>query len=627
MSNTRLDSHQGFLLDEIISTNQSRLLGRLRSKHVQRPSYGLYKPPILLQLAEAFRYLKRKKKRDENIELLQSVVVKLEESFNSLEKLSTDNARANPGAVILRKIIFVISSELDMTKLRKILGSIPSKDSPWPGSHPERVVRKYQKLAQYVVAASQLRRLIGDYQTWEIEGVRTVPFARYLSKANTKTSAGYFTRSMTTGTAKEQHICQIALETKLSKGLADIETGIQDILEERKSVHAEIQLLYHYVQHPEVTLPPRVLASNKESCYLCNLFIKLHGEFYSPKSHGKFYSKWALPNDDQLKLSKGPRARINQILSKFNDSIEEKIEFCLQNPLQRRLAPSESTILSESLYTSSVTSLDRSGMKREKTKPDPSASDNSGNQLRSRTGEAKVLSLVEPLGDHSLGSNKSTFVTDIRKIGPPEDVPECSISSLRPSQDQNHASESDRTELNLAGPNTTCLTAAEQESREVSLEKSEADATSESHSSQDTLQPHSLPRRVHKSVSLSFGSVTNIQVSRGSYVRFQTRKLHFEFAFEQGKSTSEAILNPDKKIMLHVRWLANEPNFVGIEAVDLEAPRLEGQEAICDDIFSRRGMIFHGKGHTILIQARMSTEMQYEMSANDFTINLPNQAQ
>lgn len=45
----------------------------------------------------------------------------------------------------------------------------------------------------------------------------------------------------------------------------------------------------------EKTLP-RVVFSSKSACWLCNSFIRLHGKIYTPRSHGRLYPGWRLPN-------------------------------------------------------------------------------------------------------------------------------------------------------------------------------------------------------------------------------------------------------------------------------------------------------------------------------------------
>lgn len=65
-------------------------------------------------------------------------------------------------------------------------------------------------------------------------------------------------------------------------------------LEEGK-VHAEIQLLFHCEQE-NTNFPPRVVCSSKDACFLCNTFILMHGKMHTPRSHGKLYPGWRLPN-------------------------------------------------------------------------------------------------------------------------------------------------------------------------------------------------------------------------------------------------------------------------------------------------------------------------------------------
>lgn len=89
-------------------------------------------------------------------------------------------------------------------------------------------------------------------------------------------------------------------------------------------VHAEIQLLFFYELHPE-RRKPRILASSKDACFLCDLFIKLHGQFYTPATHGVVYDKWILP-DCSIGLSPANWKKICSVVKQFNDTLGEKIK-------------------------------------------------------------------------------------------------------------------------------------------------------------------------------------------------------------------------------------------------------------------------------------------------------------
>ena len=62
-------------------------------------------------------------------------------------------------------------------------------------------------------------------------------------------------------------------------------------------VHAEMQILVHYSLISNVAKPkPRTIGVSKSACYLCNLFIHAHGEYFITKTHGELFDSWNLPN-------------------------------------------------------------------------------------------------------------------------------------------------------------------------------------------------------------------------------------------------------------------------------------------------------------------------------------------
>ncbi|ROW11013.1 hypothetical protein VMCG_00896 [Cytospora schulzeri] len=138
---------------------------------------------------------------------------------------------------------------------------------------------------------------------------------------------------------------------------------VNKILREAK-VHAEVQLLAHYDKVSHGVVPPRILASSKDACYLCHSLIKLHGKYAVPKSHGRLYKGWCLPAAYQ----EGPLQR------SLNSFLERQILATLQNlmVLNRRplkMFSNESTIfpisLSESAWAGPPSSLISSASRRE----------------------------------------------------------------------------------------------------------------------------------------------------------------------------------------------------------------------------------------------------------------------
>lgn len=136
------------------------------------------------------------------------------------------------------------------------------------------------------------------------------------------------------------------LDITASKADAGFTVAAKKVILESR-IHAEIQLLTHY-ELKRVRLPPRIICSNKDACYLCNETTKLHGQFKIPKSHGRLYTAWNLP---ALPAHKNLRSRLNLELESRIGSLCRDI---LASPRRRVfMHPNESTVfpLSASMTT------------------------------------------------------------------------------------------------------------------------------------------------------------------------------------------------------------------------------------------------------------------------------------
>jgi hypothetical protein len=124
---------------------------------------------------------------------------------------------------------------------------------------------------------------------------------------------------------------------EVTKGL------IEARLLERSRLHAELQLVLFYEQHGTL-LRPRVICSSKRACYLCNLFVKLHGAYHIPETHGRLYSSWRWP-ESSLIAENGTQVSLDWILPAFSNAIELKIQHDLSLArLPARIEPFESTV-------------------------------------------------------------------------------------------------------------------------------------------------------------------------------------------------------------------------------------------------------------------------------------------
>lgn len=99
----------------------------------------------------------------------------------------------------------------------------------------------------------------------------------------------------------------------ISEATHKVRTRARDVMTESK-IHAEIQIAAYYEISP-TTIPPRVICSNKDACYLCNEFMRLLGKFYIPGCHGKLYHGWRVPS----------LSVFDKTLSQLNQTLESKV--------------------------------------------------------------------------------------------------------------------------------------------------------------------------------------------------------------------------------------------------------------------------------------------------------------
>jgi hypothetical protein len=108
----------------------------------------------------------------------------------------------------------------------------------------------------------------------------------------------------------------------------------------RPGVHAEIQLLMFYETHPNIQWP-RVIASSKSACFLCNLLLLQHGRFYVGKTHGVLYPNWTMPVACLTRFSGSQMQRINQVIKSFAFEVEKALLTTIQLK-SKRSHPNES---------------------------------------------------------------------------------------------------------------------------------------------------------------------------------------------------------------------------------------------------------------------------------------------
>ncbi|KAF2844132.1 hypothetical protein T440DRAFT_559783 [Plenodomus tracheiphilus IPT5] len=105
-------------------------------------------------------------------------------------------------------------------------------------------------------------------------------------------------------------------------------------------IHAEVQLVYYCELNPSQP-PPRIIASSKDACYLCNAFISMHGKMHTSRTHGRLYPGWRLPIVPNLV----------QLEQRFDEVLAAQIRASVATLVSRgrktvHSDPNESTLLS-----------------------------------------------------------------------------------------------------------------------------------------------------------------------------------------------------------------------------------------------------------------------------------------
>lgn len=258
----------------------------------------------------------------------------------------------------LGEIVQEIYQVSQVSNIVRLLDLIPNRDMD--PSLKKSLVNMIEKVSRYREAARALYRMAKKYRLVRHMRIETVnlpaeAFTRVLTPQyspdldETASRLGISQSEM----AAIYPLLRRRLKPEQSNLANSFKHLVQDSLENAK-VHAEVQIIaWCAIQAP--ILHPRIISSSKDACYLCNRFINLYGTMHMPKTHGRLYPGWRLPNILQFKhLEK----EFNAILAK---QIQESTNTILKN--QRAIIhpqPNESTLLPlpRSATTLSITQVD-----------------------------------------------------------------------------------------------------------------------------------------------------------------------------------------------------------------------------------------------------------------------------
>lgn len=265
---------------------------------------------------------------------LKADVGKLHGLFARLEHLTTSEARTSSGLELLVQMVITCQQIHD----RRILHQVLTRSSRLDPSSRASIALKITKLSRYSSVSRFLLQAAQKYPVFRRVEISAVCFRAPNLPA---TEFDSMTADLVHGLLDGPKLWKLPSKFHGSSSFA-IENHIRQEATLSVPVHAEVQLLFHYERNT-CNLPPRIICSSKQACFLCDLFFKIHGRFTVPSTHGRLYEKWALP--DAVKTIGNADKDILKTLGAFVSAIENALLHEIQSTRKSYPDPYESIIL------------------------------------------------------------------------------------------------------------------------------------------------------------------------------------------------------------------------------------------------------------------------------------------
>ena len=345
---------QTALFRQVIVLNHKRLLARLRSRQAQQTQKVKGRPQIIPMLAHAVSHLARSRPELAGQEAFRGLMAKTGhlqacfakcEAFNVSKKLSEDCVDS---FCRLAQCAHEMSTDFDLDSL---LAASDMLDPTSKQSLPIAIskIGRYHSACTYLICAAQK---FPCFDNISVQALRA-PSRTRLERATSRPTGS--DRLMAILQSRPQTL-QDSLQTTMGRAIGGraLDAPFSSSLQAEQPVHAEIQLLFYYEAHP-ASPRPRVICSRKSACFLCDLFIRLHGVFRVRKTHGRVYDKWTLPEASQPSLPRPSIVHIGTVVKRMNEILEGLIRETAIVGRVLRTFPNESTITALGALSSSST--------------------------------------------------------------------------------------------------------------------------------------------------------------------------------------------------------------------------------------------------------------------------------
>ncbi|CAI6275811.1 unnamed protein product [Periconia digitata] len=257
------------ILNAIVAMCTKRILLRLRLAHKKR---GLPKQTIQQVLRSTIQCLGNLDSK--RLGQLHKPSIMFIQKAKIIIKLA-DNWVKHQTPVRLRELIDSIYLLKQAVNVEALLGVMSTRNMD-PSSRKS-MINTIRKVARY----REISRYLHPYV--QPSGDRYTPsFESVLAQTNRSYREADVAR-----------ICRLIGATKTDAYQMFASQVIRTLSQSK--IHAEIQLLYYIELNPSSS-PPRIVASSKDACFLCNAFILMHGKLHTARTHGRIYPGWRLPS-------------------------------------------------------------------------------------------------------------------------------------------------------------------------------------------------------------------------------------------------------------------------------------------------------------------------------------------
>ena len=333
------------LLRAIVDLNRGRILSRLQSQHAALSSRKIGKPSVVNRLVKAMDAIPGVF-RHPDLELTRQTAREMKVLFDRIENMGRAQFVSQDRDELLIELLRYSDRLPPSETLLHLLSQIPmsgdfNREAFMSISKSLGKLRRYYTACIFLVNAAKKRSLFNNIY---VEITPPTPSDLSALSTNRACDLGVPLNRVLPSHSKKQAKSRVRLlEQYTKKDLTSLSsTFAKTFRSSNQRVHAEVQLIFFYEQNPHI-LRPRVICSNKSACYLCDLFIKHHGLFYTPSTHGRLYETWRLPSPRTTPLAAVRWLQIEDIVRRMNRDIEEKFRSTIRSARKHLVYPNESS--------------------------------------------------------------------------------------------------------------------------------------------------------------------------------------------------------------------------------------------------------------------------------------------